>query len=119
MEKKYIISIDQGTTSSRAILFDKAGEIQLVTQKEFTQIFPQPGWVEHDALEIWSSVQSVLAELLANKDVSGTTSQPSVSPTSVKPPWYGTNTPATPSTTPSSGSPVRPQASATSSRPKA
>ncbi|SCY28587.1 glycerol kinase GlpK [Desulfoluna spongiiphila] len=71
MEKKYIISIDQGTTSSRAILFDKAGEIKLVTQKEFTQIFPQPGWVEHDALEIWSSVQSVLAEALANKDISG------------------------------------------------
>ncbi len=71
MEKKYILSIDQGTTSSRAILFDKAGDIKLITQKEFRQIFPQSGWVEHDALEIWSSVQSVVAEALANKDISG------------------------------------------------
>ena len=71
MEKKYILSIDQGTTSSRAILFDNTGDIKLVTQKEFRQIFPKPGWVEHDALEIWSSVQSVVAEALANKDISG------------------------------------------------
>jgi glycerol kinase len=71
MEKKYIISIDQGTTSSRAIIFDKTGDIKLITQKEFTQIFPKPGWVEHDALEIWSSVSSVIAEALANKDIRG------------------------------------------------
>lgn len=71
MKKKYILAIDQGTTSSRAILFDKTGDIKLITQKEFRQIFPHPGWVEHDALEIWSSVQSVVAEALANKDVSG------------------------------------------------
>lgn len=70
-EKKYVLAIDQGTTSSRAILFDKAGKIVNVTQKEFTQIFPKPGWVEHDAMEIWSSVQSVCAEALAHKDVSG------------------------------------------------
>ena len=66
MAKKYVLSIDQGTTSSRAIIFDKAGQIQKVTQKEFTQIFPNPGWVEHDAMEIWSSVQSVVAEALAD-----------------------------------------------------
>lgn len=71
MDKKYIISIDQGTTSSRAIIFDKTGDIKLITQKEFTQIFPKPGWVEHDALEIWSSVLSVVAEALANKDFTG------------------------------------------------
>ena len=71
MEKKYIISIDQGTTSSRAIIFDKTGDIKLITQKEFTQIFPKPGWVEHDALEIWSSVSSVIAEALANKNIRG------------------------------------------------
>ncbi|MBI9089945.1 MAG: glycerol kinase GlpK [Desulfobacterium sp.] len=71
MEKKYIISIDQGTTSSRAIIFDKTGDIKLITQKEFTQIFPKPGWVEHDALEIWSSVSSVIAEALANKNIKG------------------------------------------------
>ena len=60
--KKYILALDQGTTSSRAILFDHSGRIQSIAQKEFTQIFPQPGWVEHDPLEIWSSQASVAAE---------------------------------------------------------
>lgn len=69
MTKKYILAIDQGTTSSRAILFDKDGQIVQTTQKEFTQIFPKPGWVEHNAMEIWSSVQSVVAELLSNVGV--------------------------------------------------
>jgi glycerol kinase len=64
MEKKYILAIDQGTTSSRAILFNKAGEIVSSAQKEFTQHFPKPGWVEHDAQEIWSSVLSVIAQVL-------------------------------------------------------
>jgi len=53
--EKYILSLDQGTTSSRAILFDHAGNIKSCSQKEFNQIFPKPGWVEHDANEIWSS----------------------------------------------------------------
>ena len=60
--KKYILALDQGTTSSRAILFDHTGQIKSIAQKEFTQIFPQPGWVEHDPLEIWSSQASVAAE---------------------------------------------------------
>ena len=60
--KKYVLALDQGTTSSRAILFDHAGRIQSVAQKEFRQIFPQPGWVEHDPLEIWSSQASVASE---------------------------------------------------------
>ena len=64
MTGKYILSLDQGTTSSRAIVFDKKGSIVGTAQKEFTQIFPQPGWVEHDANEIWSSQYSVLAEVL-------------------------------------------------------
>ncbi len=51
---KYILSLDQGTTSSRAIVFNKKGDIVSLAQKEFTQFFPQPGWVEHDANEIWS-----------------------------------------------------------------
>jgi len=50
--KKFILSLDQGTTSSRAIVFDHAGNICSVAQKEFKQIFPQPGWVEHDPMEI-------------------------------------------------------------------
>ena len=61
MEEKYILSIDQGTTSSRAIIFNKKGEKVSSYQKEFTQIFPKAGWVEHNANEIWTSVQSVIA----------------------------------------------------------
>jgi glycerol kinase len=52
---KYILAFDQGTTSSRAIVFDKKGSIKAVAQKEFEQIYPKPGWVEHDPQEIWSS----------------------------------------------------------------
>ena len=59
---KYILSFDQGTTSSRAIIFDKKGSILSTAQKEFTQIFPQPGWVEHDANEIWSTQLGVATE---------------------------------------------------------
>ena len=70
-DKKYVLAIDQGTTSSRVIVFNRAGQIILVTQKEFQQVFPNPGWVEHDALEIWSSVQSVVNEALSHKDVKG------------------------------------------------
>jgi glycerol kinase len=67
--EKYILSIDQGTTSSRAILFNKNGEIVHTGQKEFTQHFPKPGWVEHNANEIWGSVLSVLAEVLSESNI--------------------------------------------------
>ena len=60
--KKYILSLDQGTTSSRAMIFNKEGNIVALAQKEFTQYYPQPGWVEHNAKEIWSSQATVLAE---------------------------------------------------------
>ncbi|CAM3058520.1 glycerol kinase [Staphylococcus argensis] len=66
---KYILSIDQGTTSSRAILFDKDGEIKGVAQREFKQYFPKSGWVEHGANEIWTSVLAVLAEVLTESNV--------------------------------------------------
>ena len=56
---KYIMSLDQGTTSSRCILFDRAGNICATAQKEFRQIFPKPGWVEHDAMEIWDTTLEV------------------------------------------------------------
>jgi glycerol kinase len=69
MPEKYILSLDQGTTSSRAILFNRAGEIMTVAQKEFKQIYPQPGWVEHDADEIWSSQFGVMAEVLAKSNL--------------------------------------------------
>ena len=62
--KKYILSFDQGTTSSRAILFDKAGAIIATAQQEFTQIFPQSGWVEHDAMEIWGTQSGVARQVL-------------------------------------------------------
>ncbi|MEP7317386.1 MAG: glycerol kinase GlpK [Panacibacter sp.] len=68
--KKFILSFDQGTTSSRAIVFDKDGTIKSVAQKEFTQIFPQPGWVEHDANEIWSTQLGVAAEAISQAGLS-------------------------------------------------
>jgi glycerol kinase len=67
--EKFILSLDQGTTSSRAILFNKKGEIVHVAQKEFTQHFPKPGWVEHNANEIWGSILSVIASVLSESNV--------------------------------------------------
>jgi glycerol kinase len=69
MMEKFIMSIDQGTTSSRAIIFNKQGDIVSVAQKEFQQIFPKPGWVEHNANEIWTSVLAVIAESLELQDI--------------------------------------------------
>ncbi|GAB3924751.1 glycerol kinase GlpK [Mucilaginibacter myungsuensis] len=68
--EKYILSLDQGTTSSRAIVFNKAGGIVSVAQKEFKQIYPKPGWVEHNAIEIWSSQISVAAEAIIHANIS-------------------------------------------------
>lgn len=67
---KYILSIDQGTSSSRAILFNHDGEIVETAQREFEQFFPKPGWVEHDANEIWTSVLSCIADVLRKADIS-------------------------------------------------
>ena len=67
----YILSLDQGTTSSRALLFDKTGNIRSVARKEFTQIFPRPGWVEHDPNEIWSSQLAVAAEAISKFGING------------------------------------------------
>ncbi len=68
---KYILALDQGTTSSRAIVFDHNGQICSVAQKEFTQYFPKPGWVEHNPNEIWSSEASVIAESISQIDING------------------------------------------------
>src|SRR6056297_1020999 len=70
--EKYILALDQGTTSSRAMLFDKNGSIVSVAQKEFRQIYPKAGWVEHDAQEIWSTQAGVSAEAVASAGVNGT-----------------------------------------------
>ena len=63
---KYIMALDAGTTSNRCILFNEQGEMCSVAQKEFTQYFPQPGWVEHDANEIWSTQIEVAQRAMAN-----------------------------------------------------
>ena len=68
---KYVLALDQGTTSSRAIVFDHAGQVKSIAQKEFRQIFPQPGWVEHDPNEIWSSQSGVAAEAITSAGLSG------------------------------------------------
>jgi glycerol kinase len=83
---QYILAIDQGTSSSRAIIFNELSEIVAISQKEFTQYFPQPGWVEHDANEIWSSQFSVIAEVLQKANL-----------TNAKPLWFGTEKQANPS----------------------
>ena len=71
-QETYIMAIDQGTTSSRAIIFNKKGEKVATSQKEFTQIFPQAGWVEHNANEIWNSVQSVIANAFIESGIKPT-----------------------------------------------
>jgi len=69
--KKYVVALDQGTTSSRAIIFDHDANIVSVSQREFPQIYPQAGWVEHDPMEIWASQSSTLIELLARSGIHG------------------------------------------------
>ncbi len=67
---KYLLALDQGTTSSRALVIDYSGKVIAVAQKEFTQFFPQPGWVEHDANEIWASQIGVAADAIGRADIS-------------------------------------------------
>src|SRR5690348_11887917 len=69
---QYILSFDQGTTSSRAIIFDHAGSIVSIAQKEFTQIYPQPGWVEHDPAEIWGTQLAVAVEAMSKAGLKAT-----------------------------------------------
>ena len=66
----YVLAIDQGTTSSRAIVFDHQGQVVSVGQLEHEQLFPKPGWVEHDATEIWNNVREVIGQALAKADMS-------------------------------------------------
>jgi glycerol kinase len=70
MEKKYVLALDQGTTSSRAILFDRNGRIVNISQKEFTQIYPNPGWVEHNPSEIWETQLNAAKEAIKDINVS-------------------------------------------------
>ncbi len=68
-EKKYVIALDQGTTSSRAVLLDRDANVVEIAQREFTQIYPQPGWVEHNPMEIWASQSSALNEVVAKAGI--------------------------------------------------
>ena len=69
MEKKYAIALDSGTTSNRAIIFDKDENIIAMAQREFTQIYPNAGWVEHNPMEIWATQSSVLTEVIAKANI--------------------------------------------------
>ena len=114
----YVLAIDQGTTSSRAIIFDKAGSIISTGQLEHEQIFPKAGWVEHDPAEIWRNTGEVIGQALGKANP-GTTSRPSASRTSARPRWCGIAAPASPCTTRSCGRTPAPSRSSTGSRPTA
>ena len=101
---KYVAAIDQGTTSTRFMIFDHAGAVVAIDQKEHQQIYPRPGWVEHDALEIWARTQEVVAGALAKAGIDRRAiSPPSASPTSARRRSSGNEPRASRSTTPSSG----------------
>ena len=104
---KYILSLDQGTTSSRAILFDQNGQMKSVAQKEFQQSYPHPGWVEHDALEIWETQLSVAREAIAKLGISAREIA-AIGITNQKPPSSGTSATASRFIMPLSGSAEEP-----------
>ena len=113
---KYSAALDQGTTSTRAMVFDHSGRVVSVSQKEHEQIFPKPGWVEHDPMEIWAPhAGGPRRGALARPARAPTTSRASASRTSARPPSCGTATPASRSTTRSSGRTPAPTSSSTSS----
>ena len=86
---KYIMALDAGTTSNRCILFNKKGEIVSSAQKEFTQYFPKPGWVEHDANEIWSNQLGVAVEAMQKAGAEAGDIAAIESRTREKPPLFG------------------------------
>jgi glycerol kinase len=100
---RYILALDQGTTSSRTMIIDKLGQVHAIAQRPFPQLFPQPGWVEHDAVGIWSSQLGTVIEALASQGFHRRTLPLSALRTSVRQRWYGIARPVNPSTTPSSG----------------
>ena len=116
---KYIMALDQGTTSSRCILFDHAGNICASVQKEFRQIFPQPGWVEHNAAEIWDTTLEVSRAAMDKLGVTAADIAAIGITNSARPPSSGTRPPASLLQTPSSGSAAAPRPSSTSLLPKA
>lgn len=109
---KYVMALDSGTTSNRCILFNEKGEMCSVAQKEFTQYFPKPGWVEHDANEIWSTQLGVAVEAMSKIGQPQRISRPSASPTSVRPPLYGIRRLGSPYTMQSCGNAAGPPSTA-------
>ena len=107
---KYVMALDSGTTSNRCILFDESGRIRSVAQKEFIQHFPKPGWVEHDAGEIWSTQLSVAREAMNQRQ---RILQRSVSPIRERPPLSGIRIRDSRFIMPSYGSAGEPQNTAT------
>lgn len=105
---KYIMALDAGTTSNRCILFNEQGEMCSVAQKEFTQYFPQPGWVEHDANEIWSTQIEVAQRAMANIGRPPPTCRHRHHQPAGRPPSSGTEKPASRCAAPSSGSAAAP-----------
>ncbi len=93
---KYVGAIDQGTTSSRFMVFDQQGTVVAVAQREHEQIYPQPGWVEHDAAEIWRNTEAVIGEALARAASAPASSRPSASRISARRPCSGIATPGAP-----------------------
>ena len=102
--KEYIMALDQGTTSSRCIIFNKKGEIVSSAQKEFTQYFPKSGWVEHDANEIWASQAGVMTEAMAKCSIEAAEIQRSELPIRERQRSSGTRRPENPCIMPLSGS---------------
>ena len=109
VDKPYILALDQGTTSSRALIFNQKGEIVSLAQKEFTQFFPQQGWVEHDPEEIWSSQSTVLVEALLQKSIRPDQIAAIGITNSERPPLCGIERRAKPSTMRLSGRTAAPQ----------
>ena len=89
MTEKYILAIDEGTTSTRAIIFDHDGREVASAQKEFYQYFPEPGWVEHDANKIWMAVQTTIANAFINSGI-WPNQIAAIGITNVKRPLFGT-----------------------------
>ena len=97
---KFIMALDAGTTSNRCILFDKQGRIRSMAQHEFTQIFPKPGWVEHDPLEIWSTMLGTAVEAMSKVNARAD----DTAAIGGRPPSSGTSRPGSRCITPLSGS---------------
>lgn len=117
--QKYVMALDAGTTSNRCILFNKKGEMCSVAQREFHQYFPKPGWVEHDADEIWAMhAWSSSRSHEYDRQRKPPTLLQSASPTSVRPQLSGTRTPGIRSIMRSSGSVAEPPSTVIPSKPK-